>query len=189
MLTFSPQTVDLKDGTIVELRELSSSDCASLYAMERAVVADGRGVVRTLEAMPESLELFTENKSQSFSSSRSTCIVAMLDGNVVASGQLDGMLPMHLRHIATLAMEVHPDYQGRGLGRAILNALILIARGGFAPSDPAIERLQLFVRADNVRAIALYESAGFEHEGTRRNFVRLPDGSYIDDYTMVVFFI
>jgi ribosomal protein S18 acetylase RimI-like enzyme len=50
-----------------------------------------------------------------------------------------------------------------------------------------VSRLDLSVRADNSRAIRLYERAGFTREFTRKGFVRLPDGTLIDDHGYVKF--
>ncbi|MGC8855300.1 MAG: GNAT family N-acetyltransferase [Anaerolineae bacterium] len=52
--------------------------------------------------------------------------------------------------IATLS--VHPDYQRRGIGRALLRAC---ERQLFTP------QVRLIVRASNLPAIALYESEGY----------------------------
>ena len=68
---------------------------------------------------------------------------------------------------------VHPAYQGRGLGRRLLSALV--ARAGR-------RQIALEVRTDNRTAITLYESFGFECVGTRRGYYQ-PSGS--DAYTMV----
>lgn len=54
-------------------------------------------------------------------------------------------------------------------------------------SEIGIERLQLSMRGDNVRAKALYDSLGFEVESVKTRFVKLPDGTYVDDLTMVRF--
>lgn len=51
---------------------------------------------------------------------------------------------------------VAPGAQGSGLGSALLEHLMDVARGR------GCRRLQLEVRADNSRAIGLYENAGFE---------------------------
>jgi len=48
-------------------------------------------------------------------------------------------------------------------------------------------RLELYVRADNTRAHALYLSLGFTHEGTRARLIRLDDGTYVDDFTFSMF--
>jgi ribosomal-protein-alanine N-acetyltransferase len=59
---------------------------------------------------------------------------------------------------------VHPDWQGRGLGRRMLLRLFSIGRANNA--DTAF----LEVRASNRRAIALYESEGFCEVGLRRGY-------------------
>ncbi|MFZ1162679.1 ribosomal protein S18-alanine N-acetyltransferase [Mycobacterium sp.] len=67
---------------------------------------------------------------------------------------------------------VDPAYQGRGVGRRMLDELLTIAAGGV---------VHLEVRTDNVTAIALYRSVGFTEVGLRRRYYRI---SGADAYTM-----
>ena len=64
--------------------------------------------------------------------------------------------------VQTLA--VAPTAQGRGVGRALLGALLEEARARAATA------VLLEVRADNAPALALYASAGFERIGLRRRY-------------------
>lgn len=59
-----------------------------------------------------------------------------------------------------LSMAVHPDYQGRGLGKRLLAAGIDYLRTQHVPE------IRLEVRPDNAPAKHLYEQAGFEPVGT-----------------------
>ena len=63
---------------------------------------------------------------------------------------------------------VHPDARRRGIGEALIHALVeaLKARGNHC--------LTLEVRASNAPAIALYEKLGFKEIGRRRNYYRNP---------------
>jgi [ribosomal protein S18]-alanine N-acetyltransferase len=72
--------------------------------------------------------------------------------------------------IHTLAVD--PVYQGRGIGRALLHAMLDHAVGA---------TVFLEVRTDNEVAIQLYRSAGFTVIGTRRGYYR-PSGA--DAFTM-----
>ena len=99
---------------------------------------------------------------------------------LAGSATLDRLLPAFLRHVGVAAVGIAPAHQGLGAGRALMEALIAHARA------TGLERVELYVRTDNPRAIALYRSLGFEHEGTRRRFVRLPDGTYVDDHVMAL---
>ena len=53
--------------------------------------------------------------------------------------------------------------------------------------DHGIERMELYVRSDNDRAIRMYDSLGFERESVRRRYIRDPDGSHVDDFVLVRF--
>lgn len=65
-------------------------------------------------------------------------------------------------HILNLC--VRPDMQGRGLGRAMLEHLLELA------VDHRADTVFLEVRPSNGLAINLYENAGFNCVGVRRNY-------------------
>jgi ribosomal-protein-alanine N-acetyltransferase len=69
---------------------------------------------------------------------------------------------------------VDPAWRGRGVGRALLDALL-------ARADEAHAQVFLEVRTDNAPAIALYEKHGFSRIGLRRRYYQ-PSGA--DAYTM-----
>jgi diamine N-acetyltransferase len=78
------------------------------------------------------------------------------------------------RHASFGIMIGRRDRQHRGMGR---RALGLILHHGFDVLN--LERIYLYVVQYNQSAIALYESAGFVHEGRLRRHVAL-DGGYHD---------
>ncbi len=67
---------------------------------------------------------------------------------------------------------VDPAYQGRGIGRRLLDELLEFADDGV---------VYLEVRTDNQAAIALYRGVGFAQIGLRRRYYRV---SGADAYTM-----
>lgn len=69
---------------------------------------------------------------------------------------------------------VHPDHQGRGIGRRLLDGLLCYA-------DAVGATVFLEVRTDNEPAQALYRRTGFAVVGIRRNYYR-PSGA--DAFTM-----
>jgi ribosomal-protein-alanine N-acetyltransferase len=68
-----------------------------------------------------------------------------------------------------LLFVVDEKYQGKGLGRLFLDTLIDILQ-------TQADALFLEVRAGNVPAIHLYESAGFNQVGERPNYYSTPLG-------------
>jgi ribosomal-protein-alanine N-acetyltransferase len=69
---------------------------------------------------------------------------------------------------------VDPGWQGQGIGRLLLRALLAVADEVAAP-------VYLEVRTDNAGAVALYEAHGFTRIGLRRKYYQ-PSGA--DAYTM-----
>jgi putative acetyltransferase len=101
-----------------------------------------------------------------------------LDGNAVV-GWCD-VFPAWahaVQHCGTLGMGVLAAYRGRGIGRQLLSHTLAAARAN------GLTRITLEARADNARAIGLYERMGFVHEGRRRNAMRF-DGVYYDALAM-----
>ena len=76
-----------------------------------------------------------------------------------------------LRHSAVLGMGLLAPYRGLGLGTRLLAETLQRAR------QAGLQRAELIVRADNAPAIALYRRAGFELEGTLRDYLRVGDVS------------
>ena len=81
----------------------------------------------------------------------------------------------------TLGMGIIPGYRDRGLGRRLIETTLEAARAS------GIHRVELHVNADNSRAIALYEKAGFVREGVAREAVKIDD-RYIDSIRMAKIF-
>ncbi|ASO22754.1 ribosomal-protein-alanine N-acetyltransferase [Actinoalloteichus hoggarensis] len=83
-----------------------------------------------------------------------------------------GRAPDFEAEVHTIAVD--PDYQGGGVGTALLGALLRRA-------DEVGATTFLEVRTDNSRAITLYERHGFEVVGLRKRYYQ-PSGA--DAYTM-----
>lgn len=88
---------------------------------------------------------------------------------------------VRLRHKATVwGMHVLPAARGRGLGKALLQAIAAHARAS------GIEILQLGVAVDNAPARALYAAAGYVPYGQERAALRLGPGRYVDEVLMAL---
>ena len=81
-------------------------------------------------------------------------------------------------HVGDIGVSVHDDFQGRGIGSALLGALVDTADRWLN-----LRRLELAVYVDNEPAIRLYKRFGFVIEGTRRA-VAFRDGAFVDDHVM-----
>lgn len=105
-------------------------------------------------------------------------LVAVVDGKVVGQLGLHTSSRPRRRHVASFGIGVHDDWQGKGIGRALLQACLEMADNWLN-----ISRLELEVYTDNEPAVRLYQSFGFELEGTKR-MDAFRDGRYVDSYIM-----
>ncbi|SNS58187.1 MULTISPECIES: GNAT family N-acetyltransferase [unclassified Azospirillum] len=104
-------------------------------------------------------------------------LVALLDGVLVGSADLLRQTGRR-RHCAILGMGVHDDHQGKGIGAALLDALLEAADRWLD-----IGRVELTVFADNEPALRLYRRFGFVEEGLYRAHA-FRDGAYVDAIAM-----
>jgi putative acetyltransferase len=106
-------------------------------------------------------------------------LVACVEEEVVGSLSLENTpTRWRMRHVASLGMAVRDDWQGRGVGTALMEAALDLADNWLN-----LTRIELRVYVDNAAAIALYEKFGFEIEGTHRRLA-FRNGEYVDGYSM-----
>lgn len=107
----------------------------------------------------------------------SLSIVAEIEGQIVGLAGLHRFDGRRL-HAAALGMGVHDAFTGRGIGKALLGALIDAADNWLN-----IKRIELTVFTDNTPAIRLYEKFGFETEGVLKANA-FKDGRFADAFAM-----
>lgn len=105
-------------------------------------------------------------------------LVAEIDGRIV------GQLGLHIqgaprrRDVGSFGMAVHDDFQGRGIGTALMQAMIELADNWLG-----LRRIELEVYTDNAAGVRLYEKFGFAIEGTGRAWA-WRSGELVDVYFM-----
>lgn len=105
-------------------------------------------------------------------------LIAERDGRMVGSAGLHPGTGLRRRHVGEFGISVAHDAQGQGVGKALLAAVC-----DYADRWAQILRIELTVFSDNDRAIKLYRSFGFEHEGTHRGYA-LRHGVFADVFSM-----
>ncbi len=105
-------------------------------------------------------------------------LVAVIDGEVVGVIGLHTSSRPRVNHKGEIGMMVRDDWQGKGVGTAMMRAVIDLADKWLN-----LARIELTVFKDNEPAIALYRKFGFEIEGTHRKYA-FRDGGFMDAYTM-----
>ena len=83
-------------------------------------------------------------------------LVGVAGESLIAMG---GFKPLSEREVEIMRMRVHPDWQGRGLGRTLLSALELAAR------KRGYGHVYLETTVVQIPALALYRSHGYAEVG------------------------
>ncbi|XHS78390.1 GNAT family N-acetyltransferase [Burkholderiaceae bacterium UC74_6] len=106
-------------------------------------------------------------------------LVAERHGKLLGSAGLHPVgLSLRRRHAMALGISVAAEEQGKGVGSALIAALL-----DYADNWGQVLRTELTVYADNDRALRLYKRFGFEREGLFKAHA-LRNGRYVDTVSM-----
>lgn len=106
-------------------------------------------------------------------------LVAVVEGKIVGMASLaPSGRSARRKHAVWIGLIVDEKWQSKGIGTALLKAVIDLADKWLD-----LSRLELTVFVDNEAAIKLYKKLGFVVEGTFRKFA-FRDGEYVDAYSM-----
>jgi ribosomal protein S18 acetylase RimI-like enzyme len=153
------------------MRQAKPSDALAVTALLRQVAETGVSFAAPHEIDPERI-------ARDLAEGLGLRIVVERNGEVVGYLKLDPGLYESVARTARMQLAVREDLRGRGIGAELLRAAVSWAEGG------ALDRIEIFVRENNPRAIALYKRFGFVEEGRLRQRVRLRDGRRVDDVVL-----
>ena len=173
-VTVEPCSHKLKSGLSLLIREAEVEDARGLITHVNSV----GGESDYLALGPGEFEL-TEREEAEFLracrvSENQVYLLALVGDEIVGALNFSAGHRPRVKHSGELGMSVRRAYWGLGVGSTLLEALLEWAR-----QTRIIKKINLRVRADNHRAILLYERKGFVKEGTIRKELFL-DGTYYD---------
>jgi len=156
----------------ITIRTADPSDAEAILKCYTAPLA----ARNTLQIPYRSLESVREQLTKSGEGDH--LLVAEIEGEVVGVIGLHTSSRPRVNHKAEVGMMVHDDWQGKGVGAALMRAVIELADKWLN-----LTRIELSVFTDNESAIALYRKFGFEIEGTLRKYA-FRDGEFVDAFAM-----
>lgn len=154
------QQIILKNGKTAILRNGVKSDGSAVFENFNQT----HGETDYLLSYPDENSFDSEKEGQFLeqkaASPNEMELIAFVDGKVVGTAGIEAVGTKYkVRHRAEFGISVLKEYWGLGIGRALMEACIKCAKeAGYA-------QLELTVVAENTRAIALYQKAGFVEYG------------------------
>jgi RimJ/RimL family protein N-acetyltransferase len=147
------------DGRRWLLRPARPTDGSELARLFAAVRAEGRWLITAPGVVGDPSEGFWI--SEMIRSAEHLALVAEADADVVGNVLVSTDRNRATEHVGTLAICIADGWRDVGIGSALVAAAQDWVR------DRGLRKLALGVFPDNERAIAVYERAGFVHEGLR----------------------
>ena len=156
----------------LKIRRAEVDDCDAVVEM----FSSEKVYSGTLQVPYPSREYWRKRLSEN--TDRVYSLVGLIDDRLVGMVTVVTSDRPRRRHVGVIAICVHGDWQGKGVGAALMRAILDLADNWLN-----LTRLELEVYADNEAAIHLYERFGFEVEGTLRQHA-FRDGQYVDSKVM-----
>ena len=170
-MLYDAKTVALKDGGTALFRSPTPEDAADFLDFFNTVRAETDFLLSSPMDPDPTLDgerAWIENRLNSPDQLK---IVCEMDGQIAGNCQIAFKPQAKNRHRASLAIALRRDYWGRGIGTALFQELIAVAR------VKGVTQLELDYIEGNDRGRALYEKMGFRPWGELPGGVRQSDGS------------
>lgn len=171
-MRFEARRITLKDGRVALLRNPDpDADAAALIRHLKQIVSETQFLLR----YPEECN-WTEAQERSILSENNAddmrlMLVCEVDGAIAGMCGMSLYPQIKFRHRANLDIGLQRRYWNLGIGTAMLDALIGIAR------ERGVMQLELDYIEGNARGRGLYEKMGFTEIARHPDAVRFKDGS------------
>ena len=159
-------------GIIIE--KAKPEDAAEILAFTKIVGGESNNLSFGEEGVPITITQEQEYLAKEYESDCDIFLVARKDGVIVGTANYTTFPKMRMRHRGEFGVSVKKSEWGQGIGTRLVEELLQ-----FAKDTACAEIVSLEVRADNGRAIHIYEKLGFKTIGCFKGFLKI-DGELVD---------
>lgn len=165
--------------TDYHLRPATIDDILEIYDLYKVVSKNVGGLVRTSdEITKEYIERFSR---KSLDNGIQFVVTNLSDNRILGEIHCYKLGPEVFNHVlGELTIAVHPDFQGKGFGRILFNALLEKVK----EERKDVLRVELIARESNKKAIQFYQSLGFKTEGRLLNRIKSGTNEFEADIPM-----
>jgi RimJ/RimL family protein N-acetyltransferase len=164
-----------KDGRHFIIRQPTENDAVDIINYSKILFASTDQVLTTLEEYTITVEdekCWINNLTQN---PNSKILIAELNNKITGLLFFIPNAKIKNSHTGEFGVSVHPNFQGLGIGRHLIETLL-----NWAENNTQIEKVYLNVFATNKNAIKLYKDLGFIEEGRHIKAIKQPTGEHVD---------
>ncbi|MBR3794832.1 MAG: GNAT family N-acetyltransferase [Clostridia bacterium] len=173
--------VQLKGGEEILLRSLCAADAGEALALCRRTAGETMFMSRYADEWTMTPEEEMQYIAKMECNPKALMLGAFVSGRLAGIASFVPPSPVdRARHRATLGICILKAHWGRGIGTAMLEALM------DAAMETPLEQLELEVVSANERAIRLYERMGFVEFARHPRRLKYRDGYYADMVLMML---
>ena len=169
MSEWRDKAVRLKDGSYVCISKYQEADFEKLVEMYASL---------SKEALRWTRPPYNEETIRKLSKDRNLILVAKYGKRIIGHCMLDVYKHSTGKGISFLIINVHQDFQNKGLGTAMIETIIDWAK------SKGMHRIELSVAAEHKMAIRVYEKVWFRIEGIQKEAYYGKDEKYHDKVIM-----
>lgn len=175
----SSKTILLKNKKTALLRSPMPSDAIPMINFQKQCALETPFLLRS----PEECEITEEQQKIAIEAANCSdtqlMLLCMIDNEVAGSCQIIFQKRLKTQHRGEIALAITKKYWGLGIGTAMIQELIAIAK------QQHLLQLELEYIEGNKRGENLYKKMGFSHVGEHPNAIRLKDGQMLKLILMI----
>lgn len=152
--------VTLKNFQELLIRKAVDEDASAMAEFKQRISEESDFLSFGIDEIEISEETERQTIQSENESVNSVILLALCNGEIAGFVTFHGRTRVRKQHAGEMGIAVQKKYWGLGIGNFLLDALIHWADG-----TKIVRKVNLLTRADNEKAISLYEKYGFVREG------------------------
>lgn len=171
----------LKNGEALTLRSLGAQDAQEMICVCRKAAGETLYMMRYADEWTIAADKQKEILADMERAPKALMLGAFVGERLVGVGNFRPVHPGdRARHRAVLGILILKSHWGKGVGSAMMRAMIDAAK------TTALEQLELDVVSTNETAVRLYRKCGFVEYGRHPRLMKYRDGTYADAIVMML---
>ncbi len=172
----------LKDKQSLTLRSPNVDDAGALIEYMKTVDTESPFLAREPGEFNLTVEQERDFIKKSTGNENSFFILGEVGGEIAGNCAVAVIQnKKRFMHRAVMGIAVKKAYWRLGIGSILMQQCVDWC------AEKGIEQLELDVVTENTRALSMYKQFGFEVYGTKKHAMKYSDGTYADEYSMILF--